>query len=334
MLILSFSTPIVTAAPRAVSFGAASETANQGATIPASPRGLPDTNNSLSLVGNATPSVQFHIPDSPIDLDITFLGRPLTLSAVVDVIQLALDRIAGNVDLRPAESIIDGVFWQRHNGLEISIYNYGSKEISWYLLDRLLLGINYWTSQRVRPVEMQFEFDVMGRGRVGYGLLWYVGYVDGADVAKRSVVNKPPQQLSIASISKPALTASNQSSLSPTLKDSQINFSYYLVGPPIPAPAITLCFSRARQSIRANVTSNPNQSITDNAFEYSLDFIPIVISVTAYPGNQISWLFLDHILRDVSADIINQHHLRGCEFEFEIHPFREPYGHGYLEYSP
>ena len=336
MLIQSFSAPVVTAARRAVSFGAASGTVNQGASIPASPRDSPDTNNSLSLIGNFTRSVQFHIPDSPIDLDITFLGRPLTLGAVVDVVELSLDQIATNVDLRPADPITDGYFRQNHNGLEIVVYQYGGREITWYLLERLILGINYYTSQRLRPVELRFEINVMGRGRVGYGSLWQVDRVDGTDVAKRAIIaHDPPQQLSIASPSPPALTESNRSSIiSPSLNDSHIIFSYYLVGPPIPEPAITLCFSRARQSIRAHVQRDPDESIPDNTFEYGLDHIPLLVSVTAYPGKQISWLLLDHILREVGVDIIDEHHLRGCEFEFEIDPFVEPYGHGYLEYSP
>ena len=335
MLIQLFRVPVVTAARRAVSVGAASETVNQGASNPALPLGSPDTNDSLSLVANFTPSVQFHIPDSPIDLDITFHGRQLTLWAVVDVVELALDAVAPNVDLRPTEAIPDDFFQKSPSGLEIGVYRYPRREITWYLLERLILGINYYISQRVRPVELRFEIDVMGRGRVGYGSLWHSNHVDGTDVAKRAVAPDPPQQLSIASsISKPALTESNHSSISPTLNDSHIIFSYYLFGPPVPEPAITLCFSRARQSIRANLQRDPDESIPDNSFEYSLDRIPLVINVTAYPGKQISWLLLDHVLREVSVDIIGEHHLRGCEFEFEIDPFLEPHGHGYLEYSP
>ena len=335
MLIQSFGAPVVTAARRAVSFAAAaSETVNQGASIPASPRSLPDTNNSLSIVGNFTPSVQFHIPDSPIDLDITFLGRPLILWDVVDIVELALDEIAANVDLRPTEPITYGLYQKHHNGLEIKIYQYAGRIINWYLLERLILGINYFTAQRVQPVEFRFEINVMGRGRVGYGSLWHIGNVDGTDVAKRAVVHEPPQQLSIARVSKPALTVSSRSSISPALNDSHIIFSYYLLGPPIPEAVITLCFTRARHSIRANLQRDPDQSIPDNSFEYSLAYIPVFVGVTAYPGKQISWLLLDRILREVSVDIIGEHHLRGCEFEFQIDPFPEPHGYGFLEYSP
>ena len=335
MLIQSFGAPVVTAARRAVSFGAAArETVNQGASIPASPRDSPDTNNSLLLVGNFTPSVQFHIPESPIDLDITFLGQPLMIWDVVDIVELALHEIAPNVDLRPTEPITYGFYQQHHNGLEIKVYQYAGRIITWYLLERLILGINYYMTQRTRPVELRFEINVMGRGRVGYGSLWQVVHVDGTAVAKRAVVHEPPQQLSIASISKPALTASNRSSISPALNDSHIIFSYYLFGPPIPEAIITLCFNRARQSIRANLQRDPDQSIPGNSFQYSLDYVPVFVNVTAYPGKQISWLLLDRILREVSVDIIGEHHLRGCEFEFQIDPFPEPHGHGFLEYSP
>ena len=340
LLIQSFSAPALTAARRAVSYRAASETVNQAASIPASPRNQPNTNNSLPLVGNFTPNIQFHIPDSPIDLDITFIGGPLRLGDVVNIVELALDAIYPNVDHHPTEPITNGFFRQRHDGLEIQVYQYAGRVITWYLLERLILGINYYTSQRSTPVELRFEIYVMGRGRVGYGSLWRNDLVDdGTDVAKKRravIAHTTSPRLSTARISKPALTVSNPSSIiSPSLlNDSRIIFSYHLFGPAIPESVITLCFRRARESIRARLQRNPLDSIPDNAFEYSLFHIPLFISITAYPGKEISWRLLDRILQVVSAEIVGERLLQGCEFEFEIDPFLEPHGHGYLEYSP
>ena len=57
------------------------------------------------------------------------------------------------------------------------------------------------------------------------------------------------------------------------------------------------------------------------------------IRVEAYAANEISWRLLDHVLEDVEDDMVGGRHLWACEFEFEIEPFREAYGHGFVEFD-
>lgn len=57
------------------------------------------------------------------------------------------------------------------------------------------------------------------------------------------------------------------------------------------------------------------------------------IRVEAYAANEISWRLLDHVLEGVEDDMVGGRHLWACEFEFEIEPFREAYGHGFVGFD-
>ena len=349
MLIESLSATISIAAGLMVSSGSANLTIDQDASISALPSGpipspsstpssvfsdslviqLPPANNPLSPLNNFTANIQFHIPDSPIDLAITTFGKPLSSRTLNEIVELALDHISSVVALHPTESITNGFFRQNHEGLEITIHQYGGKQISWYFLDLLLLGIQCYASQLGRACEIRFGIDVEDQGRVGHGSLWQIG-PGGNDVAKRAA-DETPRQLSLVRVPKPAPTKLNDSSIPPPLNDSNIIFSYHFFGRPIAGPAMSLCFENARRRIRTDVQLHPNNPIPNGRFEYRLDSTSLLVGVEAYAGNEISWLLLDHILRDVSARSSYQH-LGECEFEFELDPFMEEYGRGYFGY--
>ena len=162
---------------------------------------LPHQNFTTAAVNIHNNALHFHIPDTPFNLTITTFGRPLVFARISTIVDIALNDIASNVDLRPTEPITDGFFRLAHDGLEISIYRYvGVREgvINWYWLHQLLLGIGYWESRDRRPCEVAFEIVMMEGhdedegGIVGYGSLWdrgrlVIGDSDGDDFAKRAV---------------------------------------------------------------------------------------------------------------------------------------------------
>ncbi|CAD6594566.1 MAG: hypothetical protein ASARMPREDX12_009615 [Alectoria sarmentosa] len=342
-----------------VSSPAASETVDQHASVSALPSDpiphplstpysvpgnpvalqLPHANYSLSLAENSTASLRFHIPDTPIDLIFTGLGHPLDSEKVSEIVERAIDKVSTNLDLHPTESITNGFFQQRNEGLAIRILQYIDKQVTWSLLNQLLWGMRYFTSQLQRSCELRFEIDVADQGRVGCGSLWETGLDDGNVVAAKRAVNDTPQHLPnitiTTSISKPALTTnSNRSLLSPLIpNESPIIFSYHFHGPPIPGPAISACFNFARHSIRANVQLHPQGNIPDGSFQYRADGSAVAIGIQAYADKHISWLLLDRILRRVGDDLIAERHLWACEFEFEIYPVDDPLGHGFLAFD-
>ncbi|KAF6231899.1 hypothetical protein HO173_009736 [Letharia columbiana] len=293
---------------------------------------LSNANYSLSLPENSTVSLHFHVPDTLINLTFTFPGRPLSFITMVEAVKLAIDEIATNVGLRPTESITHGFFRQRRDKLEINIHQYGAKQVTWSLLEQLLLGIQYFMSQLGTLCEMRFQIDVQSKGRVGHGSLWYTG-LQSNDVVKRAV-NETSEQLPMLSISKPALTNWNGSMLSHIPDERSIVFSYHFFGPTIPESTISMCLRLARQSIRTNVQLHPHDGLPDGLFQYRACGGDVSIGIKAYADNAISWLLLDQILHDISRDLIGAHHLLACEFEFEIYPFERPHGHGSLQYDP
>ena len=253
----------------------------------------------------------------------------------METLELAIDEVSTNVGLRPAESITDGFFKQRHEGLAILIFQNDGKQVTWTLLNQLLLGIQYYTFQVKRLREMRFEIDVEDQGRVGDGSLWSTNlFQEGSDVARRDVA-ETSQPLRMAGTSRLALNNKLNHSLllSPVPNESRITFSFHLYGPVIPESLIDACFDLARQSIRTHVQMHPHAEIPRGFFRYHADGNDVSIGIQAYADREISWLLLDEILREVHADLIGERLLSACEFEFEIAPSEEPYGHGYLEYD-
>lgn len=343
ILIQSHCAPVAIAALLAVSLSAANETVSQdndiftlppnqilppSSTLNSVPgSSLPDADHSLSLTEDHTAGIIFHIPDTAIDLELLFFGRPLRFGTVVAIIDLASDAISTDIVLHRAESITNGFFQYRHEGLTIAIRQYVGKHITWYCLNELLLGIEYYVSQLRRACELRFEIEVAGVGKVGYGSL-----LQGSDVAKRAV-NETSKQPPTISLSKPVLTEPNRSLLSPIPNRSDIVFSYHFFGQTIPETAISLCIRMARQSIRTKVQLLPHQHIPDGYFHYQADGSLVSVSIEALADNEISWILLDLILRNVGADLISQHHLWACEFEFESYPYEKSLGHGFLHYD-
>lgn len=351
ILLQSLSAPIATAALLAVSLPAANETVNQHTSIFAlpsdqvpnpslAPSSIPSNNIALQLLDaddtpslseNLTASDHFHIPDTTIDLTFTYFGRPLALRTVFETVGLAVDKISTNVRLHPTESITNGFFHQGHEGLAIRVHQYVGDEITWFLLNWLLSGIQYYISQSGNSCEMRFEIDVVEKGRVGYGSLWDTG-VESHDVAKRDP-NNTSQQLRTSSVSKPMSTKSNHSLLLLIPKESSITFSYHFFGQTIPESELSTCFTLARQSIRAKVQLYPHIGIPNGLFQYRADDSVVYIGIKAYADKIITWLLLDDILQVISSDLIGENHLWACEFEFEIYPYEEPHGHGSLLYD-
>lgn len=351
ILLPPLSAPIAIAAMLAVSLPAANETVNQYTTsaspsdpipnLSSTPYSVPggnsialhllNANHSLPFPGNFTANIHFHIPDTLIDLVFTLLGRPLSFTTVSETVELAIDDIATNVNLHPAESITNGVFRQVHDGVTIRIRQYTGKEITWSLLNELLLGMIYFTSELRRSCELRFEIEFSAQGRVGHGSIGSAD-LESKEVAK-GAVNGTSKKRPVTSIPKPPLTNSTHSLLSTTLYEISLIFSYHFYGPSIPEPALSSCFTLARQSIRTNVQLHPQDALPDGLFQYRADGSGVSIGIKAYADKEISWRLLDRILQDVGADLTGGH-LWACDFEFEFFPSEELFGHGSLEYSP
>ena len=291
---------------------------------------LPNLYHSLSPLEAIGASIHFFIPDTSIDLTFTYLGRRLTYPTVVETLELATDEIATSVSRYPAEPITNGFFQKVHEGVTVRLHQYTGKQLTWSLLNQLLSGIDYYLSQLKKSYELRFEIDV-SEDRVGYGSLWYTG-LEGSDVAKRAV-SVPSQALSIINISTLAVAHSNHSLLLPILIEDGIGFSFHFFGPVMPEDLLVACFRLARQSIRTNVQLHAHDDIPNAHFSYRADNSPVSITIEAYVDNEITWLLLDHVLRDMSRHLIRERHLWGCIFEFEVHRFERPLGHGVLLYD-
>ena len=293
---------------------------------------LPRVHRPLSLINNFTASVQFHIPDSPIDLTFTSFGWPLVASTIHETANLAVDRISTNVDLHPTDSIANGIFRQRHRDLVIIVHEYVGKQVTWYLLRQLLLGIEYWTVYLGRSTELEFEIDVAGKGRVGYGALRLTEN-GGSDIARRAI-NATTLHGGVTSTSKLGLTNLTGSMPSPIPNEGYLSFSYHFFGLPVSEFAMSTCFRTARQSIGLNLLYHPLGLIPNGRFQHRPAYSPISVIVEAFPDKRISWLLLDRVLSHVKGHMISQRSLWECWFEFEIAPITEPHGRGYLKYSP
>lgn len=330
ILLQSLSAPIVTSLSLARSVPAAKKNLSQHTRIPepCSTLQLLNSNHSLSLQGNLTFIAFYHIPDTTIDLEFE-LGTPLDFNTVIETIELATDKIAIDVALHPATPITSGSFKQRHEGMVIRVHQYTDKQITWSLLDLLLLGIRKFFSLLEGACELQFEIDVENDGRVGYGSLWHTG-LEGKGVEKRAV-NENAHQLSILNTSRPA----NADHIFPLhLPDEHsLIFSYHFFSETIPASALSTCFRLARQSISTNLQLRPDEEIPGGAFRSNPDSSRVTISIEAYIGNEITWLLLDQMLREMSEDLIGRRPSFTCEFDIEVYPYEEAHSHGFLRYD-
>ena len=348
------SASIRTAGLLALSLSAVSETVNQHTSVSAVPSDPPPSPSSTSYTvpgefitlqslnsyrslpshGNLTVGTHFHVLDSEVDLIFTNFGGRLIFTTAFETVRLAINKISPNVEHHPDDAITDGFFQQRHEGLSLRVHQYVDKSITWSLLNQVLSCLReYFIIQPQRLRDMHFEIEVEDEGRVGYGSLWSTGLSEGSDVATRDV-NETSQPQRMLSISKPALTKSNDLLLLPVPKESRIIFSYHFYGPEIPESLIEACFDLARQNIRTHVQRHPHDKLPGGFFQYSADGSDVFIEIHAYGNNQISWLLLDDLLREINADLIGERHLNACELEFEIPPLEGPYGHGSLMYDP
>ena len=332
VLLQSLSAPTVTSLSLAKSVPAAKENLSQHTLIPepSSTLHLLTTSHSRPLQGNLTFIARYHIPDTKIDLEFT-LGTPLDFNTVIQTIELATYKIAIDAAFHPATPITSGSFEQRHEGMVIRFHQYAGKQITWSLLDLLLLGIRQFFSLLGSACELRFEIDVEDDGRVGYGSLWHTG-LEGNDVEKRAV-SESAHQLSILNTSRPA--EANADHIFPLhLPDEHhVIFSYHFFGKAIPASALSTCFRLARQSISTNLQLRPNEEILGGAFRSNPDSTRVTIGIEAYIGREITWLLLDQMLRDMSEDLMARRPSFTCEFDIEVYPYEEAHSHGFLWYD-
>ena len=333
VLLQFLSAPIVTSLSIATSVPVAKENPSQHTIIPEPSSSLQLLNNShsLSLQGNLSFIARYHIPDTTIDLEYE-LGTPLDFNTVIETIELAAYKIAIDVALHPATPITSGSFEQRHEGMVLRVHQYVGKQITWSLLDLLLLGIRQYFSLLGSACGLRFEIDVEDDGRVGYGSLWHTGR-KGDDVEKRTV-SQSARQLSILNISNPALINSNHILPLYLPNEHRVIFSYHFFGGrTIPTSALSTCFRLARQSIYTNLELRPNEEIPGGTFKSNPDCSRVTIGIEAYVGREITWLLLDQILRDMSEDLIGRRSSYVCDFEFDVYPYDEDFGHGFLWYD-
>jgi len=284
------------------------------------------TNISMSFPSIITAGSHYHIPDTPIDLKFTSFHRPIASGLVFKTVEVAIEEISTNVNLHPTLSITGGVFQQVCDSLEINIYEYSGKQVTWSTLNQLLLGIQYFTQDFSNSREFDFEIDVSGNGRVGYGSLQYTNS-HGLDLTERASL-----QLPNANISQSTERNSRTRLILPSFTDENIVFSFHFFGQNIPAAAVTTSYRRARQRISDNVRLHPNDDIANGSFKSQLDETRVEISVAAHMDKQLTWLLLDNVLERLAAKSPDQRFSREFVFDFETFPFLESYGHGSVRY--
>ena len=332
VLLQSLNAPIVTPLSLARSVPAAKENLSQHTIIPepSSTLQLLNTSHSSSLQGNITFIARYHIPDTTIQLEFE-LGTPLDFNTVIETIERAAYNIAIDVALHPATPITSGSFEQRHEGMVIRFHQHVGKQITWSMLDLLLLGIRQFFSLLGSACTLRFEIDVENDGKVGYGSLWHIG-LESNDIEKRAV-NENSHQLSILNTSRPAPTNANLVFPLHLPNEHRVIFSYHFFRTAIPASALSTCFRLARQSIHTNLELRPIEEISGGTFKSNPDCSRVTIGIEAYVGKEITWLLLDQILRNMSEDLIGSRSSHTCDFDIDVYPYDEPYGHGFLWYD-
>lgn len=290
----------------------------------------PNTTITVSLPSIITADSHYHISDTPIDLRFTCFGRPITSGLVFKTVEAAIDKISTSLSLHPTESITHGFFRQRYNDLEINIREYSGKQITWSTLNQLLLGIQYFTRNYRNSRVLEFEIDISGMGRAGYGSLRYTD-LHRLDLTERAVVDEAPQ-ISNVNISSSIESNSSSHLVLPSFTEENIVFSFYFFGQPIPTSAMTTSYRLARQTISTNVRLHPNNDVPNESFKYQPDHTRVEMTVVADMDKQLTWLLLDNILEKLAARRWGPRLCRELMFEFEIYPFKESYGHGSVRY--
>ena len=332
LLLQSLGAPIVMSLSLARSVPAAREILSQHTMIQKSSSTIQllNASHSLSLQDNLTHVACYHIPGTTINLELA-LGTPLNFNTVLKTMELADNKIATDATLHPTTPITDGFFQQRHQGIVIRFHQYLDKQITWSLLGHLLLGIRQIFSLSGTACELRFEIDVENDGRVGFGSLWHNGR-EGNDVEKRAV-NEGAHQLSIVNTSTLAPTNANHIFPLHLPNEHRVIFSYHFFGSAIPAAALSTCFGLARENIRTNLQLRPDEEIPGGTFRSNPDCSRVTIGIQADIGRGITWLLLDQILRNMSEDLIGSRPSFTCDFDIDVYPYEEPYGHGFLWYD-
>lgn len=279
--------------------------------------GMWKSNASLVPSSNVGVGYHYHIFGSTIDLTITFSGASIATGLVFQLVEVAVDNISTNLTVRPSEAIIDGYFRQRHNGIQFDIYECYGKHLTWTILNQLLFGLQYFTHKPLSSRVLEFEIDISGV-RSGYGTLRYThDLVPGSSIlnSSQNITSNP---------SHPLLLANSN--------DEEVVFSFHSFGKQIPAMVLSNSFRILRMAISNNVRDHPNDEIEGGRFNHSPNLSPVEFSVEVYIGNQLTWLLLDCIVTRIAADRWSRHVSQEFDFEFELHPFEEPYGRGGVRY--
>lgn len=295
---------------------------------------LPSPNMTLtaSLPGIITAASHYHIADTPLNLTFTTFGRSIASGLVFKTMEAAIDEISASRRVHPTKSITHGSFQHRYNDLEINVHEYANKQITWVTLDQLLLGLEYFTRNFINSRVLEFEIDLEGMGRVGYGSLRYTD-VHSLALTERAVVNNLPQLPNIEI--SPSIHSNSSTDLPlPISKDDNDNiiFSFHLFGQTIPASAITSTYRLARHTISDNVRLHPNNDVPNGFFRHKPDDSRVELIVVADMDKQLTWMLLDNILEKLAAKRWGPGLYRELVFNFEIRPFHESYGAGSVRY--
>lgn len=293
--------------------------------------GLPTTNLSSSVPSSLSAYSRYHISDTPIDLIFTFFGDPIPPGLVFREVERVIDEISANLSLHPTESMTHGSFEQHRDGLEINIFEYSGKQVTWFSLHQLLLGLEHFTSTYKNSRELEFEIDIAGKGRVGYGSLWYKA-PPGLGLEERAIV-ETLQHYEVNS-SHSSQNDSRHHLLLPTLLDEHVILSFHFFGQAIPESAVTNLVRRARQAIITNVRLYPGEDVPDGLFVFQLDGTRVNLVVKATVGKELTWLLLNEVLAKLAAHRWREHFLQEFDFDYEIPPFEETYGSGSVRYLP
>lgn len=141
-----------------------------------------DHDNTLNVttthLAHPDPSI-YPVPNSDLTFRFTYLGAALPPYQTAFTLRAALERVQPLAALHPDEPIDSAAGFEAHIGLvQLVVLAYEGSAVSWRELLVVLRGLMSFLHNREKRL-LVFEIEVVGRGRIGSGVLWRYGGPDG-----------------------------------------------------------------------------------------------------------------------------------------------------------
>ena len=132
----------------------------------------------LSLVPNGPGHVPFPVPETPIIITFTYLGRSIPWRELDEAISAALDQIDPFYRDHAASPVPGNHFFRDLDGFRITVFANVPHVMSWYQLHSivwgLLLFVNGAEGEREHHQVLNFDVDDVRMGKLAYGSARYI----------------------------------------------------------------------------------------------------------------------------------------------------------------